>query len=125
MRRAVTHGWTTRSARTAAVLVLCIATATAGCHRQVNTASAPASASAVASISLVNGLAMPVNVYVSTGEGQELFLGQVPAHSTQALAARGVAPDKTITLKATTADGANTYSKQGVTLGTLHEWRVP
>ena len=75
-------------------------------------------------VRITNNLSQGVNVYVVSG-GTDMFLRQVGANSTETLPVRGVASGSTVTLRATTVDGANTYSKENVVLSGTYVWQVP
>jgi hypothetical protein len=83
-----------------------------------------ASAQATTSVQLTNNASQAVNVYVVSA-GTDIFLKQVAARSTESLPVRGVAEGATVTLRATTVDGAYTYSKQNVVLSSGYVWQVP
>lgn len=77
-----------------------------------------------AALTVENTLAQAVNVYVVDG-GSELFLRQVAAGLTVRLPVRGVPGGRRVTLRATTRDGARTYSREGVVLDGTISWRLP
>ena len=91
--------------------------------REVDVRTAPQSQSDVA-VQVTNNLSQAVNVYVVSG-GEEVFLGQVPAQSAQRLMAGGVASGSTVTLRARTADGSRTYSRDNVIVSGTYGWQVP
>lgn len=108
----------------AAVLVLALA-ACAG--RQVEVGTGPATAATEASVSLrvTNTLSTPVNVYV-VQSGQETFVRQIGAQSTEQVSVQGVSPGATVTLRARQVDGRQVYDRPNVTLsGGIYDWRVP
>jgi hypothetical protein len=112
--------------RIATLALLALAAACTG--RQVEVGTGPETAAAAegsVSVRVSNSLAQAVNVYVVTN-GQEAFVGQVAAQSTQLLTVRGVAAGTTATLRAREVDGRRTYERENVSLaaGTL-DWRVP
>ena len=100
-------------------------TVPAACARQVEvrTGESPTSAT---SIDLTNGLAQAVNVYVrpNTGGG-EIFVGQVPANSTQTVPVRGLAAGTAVTLRAAPVDGSVSYTRENVSLTSGFQWKVP
>jgi len=108
-----------------ALVTLILGVALVGCHRsvKVNTAPAPAAATAV-TFHVTNNLAQPVNVYVTTG-GSDVLAGQVAGNSTSALSVPGVGSGATVSLKARTADGTHTYTRDDVTLTSSYTWQVP
>lgn len=77
-----------------------------------------------AAIVVENTLGQALNVYVVDG-GNELFLRQVASGATVRLPVRGIPNGRSVTLRATTRDGARTYSREGVLLGGTYSWRVP
>lgn len=89
---------------------------------EVSTGTPPASGSV--SLNVTNNASQAVNVYVTSG-GSDIFVGQVAPNSTQMLSVSGVASGSTVTLKARTADGARTYTRDGVTLSGTYAWTVP
>ena len=76
------------------------------------------------SIHMTNNLAQAVNVYVA-GTGEPVFVRQVAANSTMHLPVPGIATGSTVTLKATTIDGARTYERKNVVLSGTFAWAVP
>jgi hypothetical protein len=54
-----------------------------------------------------------------------VFIGQVAANSEKTLPVSGVASGTPVTLKAKTADGARTYTKDNVSLTASTDWTVP
>jgi hypothetical protein len=63
-------------------------------------------------------------VYVVSG-GNPIFVGQVSANSSQHLNVAGVAAGSVVTLRATTTDGSQTYTKDNVALSGMYAWQVP
>ncbi|MGH7718387.1 MAG: hypothetical protein ACREON_06025 [Gemmatimonadaceae bacterium] len=105
------------------LLAVVLMVALAACTRQVEVDSGPAPASGVA-LDVTNNASQAVNVYVVTG-GNELFVGQVPANSTQRLPVSGVASGSSVTLRARLMDGTRTYARDNVMLTGTYSWRVP
>ena len=103
-------------------MVLLIAAITA-CNRKVEVNSAPAPASGMA-VHLTNNANQAVNAYV-TSNGSDVFIGQVAANSEKTLPVSGVGSGASVTLKARTADGARTYTKDIVSLTASTDWTVP
>ncbi len=95
----------------------------AGCSRQVTVETAPAAAVEV-SLRVTNGTAQSITVFV-TSMGTELTVGQVAANTTALLPVRGVTSGSTVRLRAALADGSRSYTREGVTLTGVFEWRVP
>ena len=71
-----------------------------------------------------NTLEQAVNVYVIAG-GSEFFLRQVGPGNTLRLPVRGIPSGRLVTLRATTRDGARTFSRESVMLEGTINWRVP
>ena len=91
--------------------------------RQVEVTSAPAPQQAAVTLRVVNSLNQAVNVYVVTG-GNETFVKQVAAKSTEEAPVPGVALGTSVTLRAAPVDGTNKYER-AATLNGLYEWRLP
>jgi hypothetical protein len=91
--------------------------------REVDVRTAPQTQTD-AGVHVTNNLTQSVNVYVVSG-GTEIFLGQVPAQSAQHLSAGGVASGSNVTLRARTADGSRTYTRDNVMLTGTYSWQVP
>jgi hypothetical protein len=96
---------------------------TLGCGGRSIVVQNPPPQSAI-SIKITNGLAQPVNVYV-TGADAEVFLSQVAANTSQSVAVRNIMPGTMIKLRAVTRDGSRTYMREGIELRDGYEWRVP
>ncbi len=113
----------------AAALALTFAVAAAvvpavGCGpRAVHVSSGPEPAAA--GLAFTNRLRTAVNVYVRGPGGNEIFVRQVPAGTTEALVVRGIAPGARVSLRAAPVDGAPGYNREDVTLGTGAAWTVP
>lgn len=98
--------------------------ATAACSpRQVEVRTAPTEQSAVA-VQVNNTLAKAVNVYVALN-GTDTFLRQVAAKSSATIPIQGFAPGSSVTLKAVSVDGVDTYSKANVTLSGTYVFPLP
>jgi hypothetical protein len=106
-----------------AIVALALAVVVVACSRRVEVETGTPPASTV-SLEVTNNATQAINVYVTTG-GNELFVGQVAANSTQLLPVSGVASGASVTLIARTADGARAYTKSNVTLTGTYEWQVP
>jgi hypothetical protein len=100
-----------------------LAAALTACNRKVEVNSAPAPASGMA-VHLTNNASQAVNAYV-TSSGNDLFIGQVAANSEKTLPVSGISSGTSVTLKARTADGSRTYTKDNVSLSSSTEWTVP
>ena len=97
--------------------------ATACGSRQVNVETgAPATASAT--IRFTNNDNSAVNVYV-VNAGQDMFLKQVAANTTEDLPVAGVATGTQVRLKATRTDGGRTYTSDPMALSATTTWKVP
>ena len=110
--------------RTQRVFLLAAGAILAACSpRQVDVRTAPTQATAV-SLQVNNTLSQAVNVYVSVG-GTDTFLKQVGANSSATIPVQGVATGTTVTLKATTVDGAKTYTRPNVMLNGTYVFPLP
>jgi hypothetical protein len=103
-------------------MVLLVAAITA-CNRKVEVNTAPSPASGMA-VHLTNNANQAVNAYV-TSNGSDVFIGQVAANSEKTLPVSGIGSGATVTLKARTADGSRTYTKDNVSLTGSTDWTVP
>jgi hypothetical protein len=103
-------------------MVLLVAAITA-CNRKVEVNTAPSPASGMA-VHLTNNANQAVNAYV-TSNGNDVFIGQVAANSEKTLPVSGIGSGATVTLKARTADGSRTYTKDNVSLTGSTDWTVP
>lgn len=102
-----------------ALLLLFAATlAIAGCFRRGS------GQEAAIRLTVTNELTQPVNVRVVVGE-KETPVGDVGANETKELPVRDLARGVTVTLKAVTADGVRSYTKEGVKLQARYTWTVP
>ena len=97
----------------ALIAALAFATLTACGPRNAEVKTGPQPVSEV-SLHVTNNLSQAVNVYVTTG-GSDVFLKQVAANSSTSIVVPGVPSGATVKLKATSADGAQTYSLDNVT----------
>lgn len=95
----------------------------AACSRQVTVETAPAAAVEV-SVKVTNNAAQAVTLYVIYA-GTELTLKSVAARSTEVVPVRGVPAGSTVKLRATLADGSQSYTRDGVVLNGVFEWQVP
>ena len=106
----------------AALSLVAVVAFTGACSRQVDVETGvPQSA---INLSVTNNANQAVNVYVVSG-GTPIFVGQVSPGRTQNLAVNGVAEGSLVTLRATTTDGTQTYTKDNVQLAGTHSWQVP
>ncbi len=108
------------------LVIVAAAAALAACGpRKVEVTSSPQTANrSDVSVTVTNNLSQPITVYVVSG-GSEIFLGQVSARSSVSLAVRDVAAGSQVTLRATPADGARTYSRPDVILNSGYNFVVP
>lgn len=94
-----------------------------GCGpRQVEVRSSP-QPQAESSLSVTNRLTQPINVYVVSG-GTDTFLRQVPANTTELIPVPNLPAGTSVQLKARTADGTRTYSRDNVILQGTVPWEV-
>jgi len=100
------------------LLPLALTLTLAGCFRR-GTGQEP-----TIRLTVTNTLAQAVDVHVVVGE-KETRLGDVGANETKELPVRGFPRGVTVTLKAVTADGVRSYTKEGVTLQARSTWTVP
>ena len=105
-------------------LVLAVSMLTTACGGRKVEVQTGATTQAQTAVAVTNNLSQAVNVYVTVG-GNDMFLRQVGAGSTENLEVRGVASGTSVTLKATTVDGTRTYTKDNVTLAGTTNWQVP
>jgi hypothetical protein len=92
-------------------------------QRQVDVRTAPTKA-AESAIHFTNNLPQAVNVYV-VQNGQELFVRQVAANTTEHLPVAGVTAGTQVLLRAVTVDGKSTFTSPPTTLTTMYAWKVP
>ena len=92
--------------------------------RKVEVRSEPQAQQNQVSLHVTNNASQAVNVYVVSG-GNPIFVGQVPANTSQHLTVAGVASGTVVTLRATTTDGTQTYTKDNVALSGMYAWQVP
>jgi len=108
----------------AALLVVSTLSISACGQRQVEVSTGTTPQSDVA-VDLTNNTSRQVNVYVVHG-GQEIFIGQVSANSTQRLSVANVPSGSVVTLRATTVgSNAQTYRRDNVALSGTFAWQVP
>jgi hypothetical protein len=94
----------------------------AGCSRKVEVQTAPEAASGPA-VTITNIATQAMNVYMNTG-GDDVLLGTVKPNSTQTIPVQ-VQPGTRVTLRARTADGTRTYSRDNVMMTGPFAWTVP
>ena len=110
--------------RTQGVLFLVASAIFAACSpRQVDVRTAPTQATAV-TLQVNNTLSQAVNVYVMVS-GTDTFLKQVNGNSSATIPVQGVATGTTVTLRATTVDGAKTYTRPNVVLSGTYVFPLP
>ena len=91
--------------------------------RKVNVEAAPRTTAAV-TLNFTNNDANAVNVYV-VADGNDTFLKQVAANSTEVMPGPGIAAGTHVRLTATRTDGSKTYTSDPITLTATSNWRVP
>jgi len=105
-------------------LSLALASASAACgKRQVEVGTAAPQPSPI-SVEVKNNVNQAVNVYITTG-GNDTFLKQVPANNTATIPVQGFPAGTTVGLRATTIDGARTYSRSNVVLNGTYVFALP
>jgi hypothetical protein len=90
--------------------------------RQVEVRSSPRPTAEV-SLSITNRLSQPINVYV-VADGSEVFLKQVPANTSELIPVPNLPSGSTVQLRARTADGTRTYTRDNVVLSATVAWEV-
>lgn len=95
------------------------------CSRKVVVTTPTAPATAAPTLKVTNTASQTVTVYYTGPGGNEVPVGQVAANTTQVLTISGVAVGTTVKLRAALADGSRSYSREGVQLTSVFEWRVP
>ena len=98
-----------------------VAAACGGRKVKVETAPKP---TPTVSLHFTNNDNNAVNVYV-VNNGNDLFLKQVAANSTEDLPVAGVTAGTQVRLKATRTDGSKTYTSDPMALTAATTWRVP
>jgi hypothetical protein len=96
--------------------------ATLSCSRQVVVENAPRPIPET-SLSVTNRLTQSVNVYVVVG-GSDSFLKQVAANTTDVIPVPAIPAGTTVQLKARTADGTRTYTRDNVVLRDTVAWEI-
>lgn len=102
---------------------LLVATACGPRRVQVGTSAAPAGAAPIA-VQVTNNLTQAVNVYVSSG-GNDTFLRQVKGNSVETVPIQGFPSGTSVTIKAVTIDGVQTYSRPNVVLNGTYAFAIP
>ena len=105
-----------------AVLAAALALTTACGPRRVDVRTAPQSSQVA--VQVTNNLTQAVNVYVVSG-GNDTFLRQVKGNSVETVPIQGFASGTSVTIKATTIDGVQTYSRPNVVLNGTYSFAVP
>ena len=106
------------------IVVGVVALTASGCGRRVAVDSAPRPGTGPATVSVSNIATQPLNVY-ATVNGTDIFLGLVQPNATQQLPLSSVPAGTAVTLKARTADGTRTYTRDNVVVGSAFFWTVP
>lgn len=107
--------------RIATMAFLLLVGASAACSRKV-VVTTPAPSTSV-SLKVTNDATQAITVVVESG-GTELTVGSVSANTTAVLELKNLS-GSTVKLRATLADGSKVYSRDGVVLTGIVEWRVP
>lgn len=102
---------------------MALVAAMAACARAVSVETGPQPASEVA-LRVTNNLSQAVNVYISRGTS-DVFMKQIGGNTVEWVPVQGFAAGSNVTLKARTVDGARTYTRDNVVLGSSVEWTVP
>jgi len=84
----------------------------------------PPAAAATIAVQVTNNLQQAVNVYVVSG-GNDTFLRQVKGNSSETVPIQGFASGTSVTIKAVTIDGVQTYSRPNVVLNGTYAFAVP
>lgn len=105
------------------LVAMAVGALTACGPRQVEVQTAPTQSAEVA-IHFTNNLSRAVNVYYNAG-GEDAFVRQVAANTTEHLPVPGLAAGSTVTLKATVVGSTTTYQRAGVVMNQTVAWRVP
>ena len=113
-----------RIAPLAAALLL--ATACGPRRVQVGTSPTPTPTptAPMIAVQVTNNLQQAVNVYVVSG-GNDTFLRQVKGNSSETVPIQGFASGTSVTIKAVTIDGVQTYSRPNVVLNGTYAFAVP
>lgn len=120
----ISHRLRRAAALVASVVAVVAMLPAAGCApRAVQVSSGPEPASA--GFAFTNRLRTAVNVYVRGPGGNEVFVRQVPAGGSESLVVRGVAPGSRVSLRAAPVNGATSFTRDDVALGTGASWTVP
>jgi hypothetical protein len=103
---------------------LLLATACGPRRVQVGTSPTPVTAAPNIAVQVTNNLQQAVNVYVVSG-GNDTFLRQVKGNSSETVPIQGFASGTSVTIKAVTIDGVQTYSRPNVVLNGTYAFAVP
>lgn len=106
-----------------AVLAAALLVTTACGPRRVQVGTSAPAAAPIA-VQVTNNLAQAVNVYVNSG-GSDSFLRQVKGNSVETVPIQGLASGTSVTIKAVTIDGVQTYSRPNVVLNGTYAFAVP
>lgn len=108
----------------AGLLCAALVIGTAACGGRTVAVETGTSPTEQVSLRFTNNASQPVSVYVVAG-GSDIFVKEVAPNTTELLPVRGVAIGTTVRLRATTADGTRTYTRDDVTLSATTDWQVP
>jgi hypothetical protein len=97
----------------------------AACSRKVVVTTPSSPVATPSSVKVTNTTGQGVTVYVTPPGGSEFPIGSVPPNTTAVLTINGVAAGTAVRLRAALADGSRSYSRDGVALTGVVEWRVP
>lgn len=107
------------------ILSLLLLSLAVACSRKVVVTTPGAPATAASTVKITNAAAQAVTVYVTPPGGSEFPIGTVPANTTAVLTVNGIVAGTAIRLRAALADGSRSYTRDGVQLTGVVEWRVP
>jgi hypothetical protein len=107
------------------LLLIVAVLAASGCSRTavVTTSSSPSQTAGA--VKVTNTTPQSVTVYVLPPGGAEFPIGTVAANSTAVLSVVGVDAGARVRLRAALADGSRSYTREGVSLAGVVDWRVP
>lgn len=94
-------------------------------QRKVVVGTGGAATTSATSLQFTNNLAQTVNVYLRGPDGNEVFLRQVAARSTEVVPVRGVREGASVQLRIAPVDGAANITRENVVLGRETPVRVP
>lgn len=107
------------------LLLVALLAASQACARKVVVTTPTNPGATPGSVKVTNTASQAVTVYVTAPGGTEFPIGSVPSNTTAVLAVNGVAAGTAIRLRAALADGSRSYTREGVALTGVVDWRVP